>query len=314
VDRRAFLRYCGGITALLALPPRFTPDIARALSAVDRPPLVWLELQDCAGDTESFLRAHDPSVAGLILDLLSVDYHETIMAAAGHDAEAARDATVAAGGHLVVVEGSVPLGEFGAYCTIGGRSAEQLLIEAARDAAAVINVGTCSSYGGLPAAAPNPTGAVAAAQVVSGVPVLNLPGCPMNVDNLTATLAHYLTFGELPAADELGRPLFAYGNLIHDICPRRKYFDTRRFVREWGDEGHRKGWCLFRMGCKGPYASHNCPIIGWNGATNWPVGAGHGCIGCSEPSFWDELSPIYDRLLPMAGVAEVAPSTKGARS
>lgn len=296
VDRRSFLRYCAGITGVLALPPSYAPRVAAALTAVDRPALVWLEFQDCAGDTESFLRARNPSVADVVLDLLSVDYHETIMAAAGHQAEEARDATLAKGGHIVVVEGSVPLGAGGGYCTIGGRSAEQLLKLATRNAAAVINVGSCSAYGGLPAASPNPTGAVAVSDVISGVPIINLPGCPMNVDNLTATVAHYLTFKELPATDDLGRPLFAYGALIHDNCPRRGHFDAGEFVEQWGDEGHRQGWCLYRMGCKGPSTFHNCPTAQWNGGTSWPIGAGHGCIGCSEPKFWDTMSPFYDRL------------------
>lgn len=296
VDRRSFLSYCAAITATLAMPAAFAPRVAEALTAVNKPALVWLEFQDCAGDTESLLRARNPSVAEIILDLLSIDYHETIMAAAGFQAEAARDATLKRGGHLVVVEGSVPLGAGGGYCTIGGRSAEQLLKAATEKAAAVINVGTCSSYGGLPAASPNPTRAVSVEDVISGVPVINLPGCPMNVDNLTATVAHFLTFKELPKRDDIGRPLFAYGDRIHDNCPRRGHFDAGQFALEWGDEGHRKGWCLYKMGCKGPSTFHNCPTVQWNGATNWPIGAGHGCVGCSEPAFWDAMSPFYDRL------------------
>lgn len=296
IDRRSFLKYCSAITATLAMPAVFAPRVAEALTAADKPALVWLEFQDCAGDTESLLRARNPSIAELILDLLSIDYHETIMAAAGFQAEAARDATLEKGGHLVVVEGSVPLGADGGYCTVGGRSAEQLLKAATAKAAAVINVGTCSAYGGLPAAGPNPTGAVGVGEVISGVPVINLPGCPMNVDNLTATVAHFLTFKELPKTDNLGRPLFAYGDRIHDNCPRRGHFDAGQFVVEWGDEGHRKGWCLYKMGCKGPSTFHNCPTVQWNGGTNWPIGAGHGCVGCSEPAFWDDMSPFYDRL------------------
>ena len=310
IERRAFLKYCSVLTGILALPPAFAPRIAEALTADDRPALVWLEFQDCAGDTESFLRARDPSVAEIIFDVLSVDYHETLMAAAGSQAEEAREAAVEQGGHILVVEGSVPLGAGGVYCTIGGRTAEQILKASAQNAAAVINVGTCSAYGGLPAAAPNPTGAVGVEDVIEGVPVLNLPGCPMNVDNLTAAVAHYLTFKELPARDDLGRPLFAYGDRIHDICPRRGYFDAGQFAVEWGDEGHRKGWCLYRLGCKGPRTFHNCPVIQWNGTTNWPIGAGHGCLGCSEPDFWDELSPFYRRLPRQAGAGADANTEK----
>ncbi len=250
----------------------------------------------------SLMEAENPSVAELVLGMLSIDYQETIMAAAGHDAEAALDSTVAKGGHLVVVEGSVPTGDGGVYCTIGGKTAQQRLKEATKGAAAVVNVGTCSSFGGIPAAAPNPTGAVGVPDLVSGVPVLNLPGCPVNADNLTATLAHYLTFGELPAADDLGRPLFAYGERIHDACPRRGHFDAGQFALEWGDEGHRKGWCLYKLGCKGPSTSHNCPSVQWNGSTNWPIGAGHPCVGCSEPFFWDTMTPFYGRLPKLPGL------------
>jgi hydrogenase small subunit len=126
----------------------------------------------------------------------------------------------------------------------------------------------------------------------------------MNVDNFTATLVHYLTFGKLPAMDDLGRPLFAYGRRIHDNCERRGHFDAGEFVREWGDEGHRNGWCLYQMGCKGPVAFHNCPTIRWNQGTSWPVASGHGCIACAAPDFWEagayETTPIFDAAPPTA--------------
>jgi len=301
VDRRMFLKYCGTLAAVLALPHTYARNIAEALQSVKKPSVVWLEFQDCAGNTESFLRARNPAVGDLVLDILSVDYHETIMAAAGHQAEAAKAAAVAAGGHIVVVEGSIPRGEGGAFCTIGGKTAIQHLEEASVGAAAVISVGACSSFGGLPAASPNPTGATSAADIVSGVPVINLPGCPANADNITATLVHFLTFGALPATDRENRPLFAYGQRIHDSCERRAHFDAGQFVQSWGDDGHRNGWCLYKMGCKGPATFHNCPAVRWNEGTNWPIGAGHGCNGCSEPGFWDTMSPFYDRLPNVSG-------------
>ena len=296
VTRRSFLTFCATMSGVLALPSVFTERIAQALEASEKPSLIWLEFQDCAGNTESFLRAHDPGVADIVLDLLSVDYHETIMAAAGARAEAAKEAAIQAGGHIVVVEGSVPVADGGVYCTIGGKTAMQLLEEAAVGAAAIINVGTCSSFGGIPAASPNPTGARGVPAVIKNVPIINLPGCPMNVDNLLGVVAHYLTFGALPATDEQGRPLFAYGQRIHDNCERRAHFDAGQFALEWGDEGHRKGWCLYKLGCKGPSTFHNCPTQRWNNGTNWPVGAGHGCVGCSEADFWDTMSPFYERL------------------
>jgi hydrogenase small subunit len=292
VSRRDFLKFCSGMAATLALPPRYISQIASALTATKRPPLVWLEFQDCAGCTESLLRANKPTVAELVLDILSINYHETIMAPSGKRAEESLRATVGEGGYLTVVEGSIPTKDDGIYCCIGGRTALDILQEVAANSAAVITVGACAFYGGWPAAPPNPTEAKGVQDVVSGVPIINLPGCPFNVDNLTATVVHYLTFGSLPAVDDLGRPLFAYGRRIHDNCERRGHFDAGEFVREWGDEGHRKGWCLYQMGCKGPVAFHNCPTIRWNEGTSWPVGAGHGCIACAAPKFWER--PAYE--------------------
>ncbi len=287
ISRRDFMRFCALMAGTLALPASAIPKISYALETVKRPPLIWLEFQDCAGCTESLLRANRPTVAELVLDILSLNYHETIMTPSGKRAEQSLKETMEAGGYLTVVEGSIPTGENSFYCCIAGRSAEEILKEAAAHTAAIIAVGACAFYGGWPATSPNPTGAKGVKDVVSGVPIINLSGCPYNVDNLTATVVHYLTFGSLPAVDDLGRPLFAYGRRIHDNCERRGHFDANEFVREWGDEGHRKGWCLYQMGCKGPVAFQNCPTLRWNGGLSWPVGAGHGCIACAAPDFWE---------------------------
>lgn len=298
VSRRDFLKFCSAMAVTLALPPQFAPRVAQALEKAQRLPVVWLEYQDCAGNTEGLLRASKPTVAELVLDVLSLNYHETVMAAAGKQAEEALQETVTKqkGKYIAVVEGSIPTKDGGVYCTIGGRTALDLVQEIGGNAAAIIAVGTCAAYGGLPMASPNPTGAGGVGTVVKGVPILNLPGCPMNVQNLTATIVHYLTFETWPATDQFGRPLFAYGSRIHDDCERRAHFDAGQFVEEWGDEGHRKGWCLYKMGCKGPETFHNCPIVRYNEGTSWPVGAGHGCAGCSEPAFWDSMTPFYRRL------------------
>ena len=287
VSRRDFLKFCSIMAGTLALPSSFVPTIAHALETAKKPTVVWLEYQDCAGCTESLLRANNPTITNIVLDILSVDYHETIMAPAGKQAEKSLEEAIAPGGHIVVVEGAIPTAEEGIYCTIGGKTALSLLEEASQNAAAVIAVGNCACFGGIPAAAPNPTDAKGVGSVISGVPVINIAGCSMNVDNLTGTVVHYLTFGSLPALDELGRPLFGFGKRIHDNCERRAHFDAGEFVETWGDEGHRQGWCLYQMGCKGPVTFHNCPEQRWNGGVSWPVGAGHGCLGCSQPGFWD---------------------------
>jgi hydrogenase small subunit len=302
ISRRDLLKFCTYITGTLALPASMVPRVAHALQTATRPPVVWLEMQDCAGCTESLLRANQPTVAELVLDVLSLNYHETIMTPSGKMAEKSLEDTVAAGGYITVVEGSIPTKDDGIYCCIGGRTAVDILNEVASNTAAIIAVGACAFYGGWPATQPNPTEAKGVKDIVSDVPIINMAGCPYNVDNLTATIVHYLTFNALPAVDDLGRPLFAYGRRIHDNCERRGHFDAGEFVREWGDEGHRNGWCLYQMGCKGPVSFQNCPTIRWNQGTNWPVGAGHGCIGCANPNFWEtpayETVPIFETTPP----------------
>src|SRR5512138_3026576 len=199
VSRRQFVKFCTTVAAALSLPGGSGQAIAQALAATQKPVLVWLEFQDCAGNSESLLRATRPSVAEIVLDVLSVDYHETIMAAAGHQADEIRDkiATEKKGSYLAVVEGSVPMKDDGVYCTIGGRSAIDIARQVCGNAAATIAIGTCAAYGGIPAASPNPTGAVGVADAVPGIKnLINLPACPANVENLTALVVHYLTFKE----------------------------------------------------------------------------------------------------------------------
>jgi len=289
----------------LALPVAFGSRIARAIERQPKPTLVWLEFQDCAGNTESFLRASRPTVADIILDTLSIDYHETIMAAAGHQAEKSLAEAIDRdrGSYIAVVEGSIPTGAGGAYCTIGGRSALDIAREVCGGAAITVAIGTCASFGGLPAAAPNPTGAVSVADAVPGLRnLINMPACPANGENLAALIVHYVTFGRVPELDRLRRPLFAYGKLIHDACEKRAHYDAGQYTEEWGDEGHRRGYCLYKMGCKGPVTSQNCPNVGWNEGTSWPVGCGHPCIGCAEPSFWDRMTPFYRHLPVIPGL------------
>jgi hydrogenase small subunit len=309
VSRRDFMGFCAGVAAMLGLPSSSAAEIAAAIETKAKPSVVWLEFQDCAGNTESFLRASKPTAAEVILDLLSVDYHETIMAAAGYQAEQALAGTIAdqKGKYIAVIEGSIPLGANGAYCTIGGKSALQIAREVCKDALAVIAVGTCAAFGGLPAASPNPTGAVSVSEAVSGIKTLiNLPACPVNAENLTAVLAFFLTYGRWPATDRLERPLFAYGKSIHDACERRAHFDAGQYVEHFGDEAHRLGFCLYKVGCKGPVTFQNCPNIGWNENTNWPIGCGHPCIGCAEPAFWDRMTPFYSHLTGVPGFGAAA--------
>lgn len=303
ISRRAFLEFCGGLAAVLGLESFYVPQIARALQSLKRPSVVWIQLQECTGCVESVLRTAEPTIGNLVLDLVSLDYSHTLMAAAGSAAEGALQAAMKAnkGSYLLVVTGSVPLEADGIYTTIGGRTAKAILEEAAAGAVAVIAIGACAHWGSVQAARPNPTGAVGVSAVVKDRPVINIAGCPPIGDVVTATIVHYLTFGRLPATDTEGRPLFAYGARIHDQCPRRANFDAGQYVEVFDDEAARKGWCLYHVGCKGPATFSPCPIFQWNTRTSWPIGAGHPCIGCTEPRFWDTMTPFYDRLPDVGG-------------
>jgi hydrogenase small subunit len=303
VSRREFLTYCAEMTAILGLASSMAPKVAQALAAIKRPSVIWLSLQECTGCTESVLRTASPTIGDLVLDVISLDFQENLMAAAGHQAEAAlaRAMEVNKGDYLLIVTGSVPLKENGIYTTIAGRPAKQILEEAGRGAKAVIAVGACAHWGNIQAARPNPTGAVGVSEIIKNKPVVNIAGCPPIGDVVTATVVHYLTFGRVPELDYDGRPLFAYGARIHDQCPKRANFDAGQFVEKFDDEAARKGWCLYHVGCKGPATFSPCPIFMWNSGTSWPIGAGHPCIGCTERNFWDSMTPFYGRLPNVAG-------------
>lgn len=303
VSRRDFLKFCSEIAVILGLGSSVGAKVASALETLKRPTVIWLQLQECTGCVESVLRTADPTIGNLVLDLVSLDYSHTLMAAAGTAAERALHDAMAgnAGKYLLVVTGSVPLAADGIYTTIGGRTAKEILEEASRGAAAVIAIGACAHWGSVQAAKPNPTGAVGVSKIVTDKPVVNIAGCPPIGDVVTATIVHYLTFGRLPALDGEGRPMFAYGARIHDQCPRRANYDAGQYVEAFDDEAARKGWCLYHVGCKGPATFSPCPIFQWNSGTSWPIGAGHPCIGCTEPNFWDTMTPFYDRLPGVGG-------------
>ncbi len=303
VSRRDFLEFCGGLCVVLGLGKNAGPRMARALQSLRRPSVIWLQLQECTGCVESVIRTSEPTIGNLLLDLVSLDYQHTLMAAAGDQAEGVLRTAMKenAGKYLLVVTGSVPMADDGMYLTIGGRTAKTILEETAAGAAAVIAVGACAHWGSVQAARPNPTGAVGVSEIIRNKPVVNIAGCPPIADVVTATLVHFLTFGRMPATDADGRPLFAYGSRIHDQCSRRANFDAGQFVTTFDDEAARKGWCLYHVGCKGPATFSPCPIFQWNGGTSWPIGAGHPCLGCTERHFWDTMTPFYDRLPDVGG-------------
>jgi len=298
VSRRAFLKYASYMTSLMALPPSAAAAMAEGLAKARRQAVIWLSFQECTGCTESLLRTSHPDLGSLILDLISVDYHETLFAAAGYQIEAALEkaATENKGKYVLVVEGAIPEKDNGIYCRVGGKTAVETVKKYAADAAAVIAIGSCASWGGVPSASPNPTQARGAPEILKGKTVLTLPGCPANPYNLLGTVLQYATFGTLPKLDEKGRPEFAYKRVIHDDCPRRAHFDNGRFAKVFGDEGHRAGWCLYALGCKGPQTHANCSLLEFCETPGaWPIGIGHPCIGCTEQGI-AFTTPIHTNL------------------
>lgn len=287
ISRRAFLKYCASLTSLMALPPTMAPKVAYALENAPRPSVIWLSFQECTGCTESITRSHAPTIEDLIFNTISLDYHHTLQAASGHAAEQARKAAMEANGgnYLVVVDGSIPMGN-PAFSCIAGMSNLDMLKETAAGASAIVAVGTCAAFGGIPHANPNPTGAVSVSEIIRDKPIINVPGCPPIPIVMTSVLAHFLTFG-VPELDELGRPLAFFGETIHDRCYRRPFYDRGKFAEGFDDEGARQGWCLYKLGCKGPTTKSVCATVKWNDGTSFPIQSGHPCLGCTEPNFWD---------------------------
>jgi len=277
VSRREFLTFCSSVALVLGVKPS---RVIAALAAGPRPCVLWLNFSGCTGCTESALRMVSPFFDDLVRSSVSLDYHEVLMAPAGQSAESILTAAATAntGNFLCVVEGSIPTGASAGWGMIGGRTMLSIAEEICPQARAVICLGSCSSYGGLAAAAPNPSLARSVTDALPGltVPVVRLPGCPPNPVNLAALLMNYLLVGSTPALDSALRPTFAYGRFIHMVCP---YYNTQR--------------CQETRGCKGPVTHNNCSQAQFNEGTSFPMKVGHPCIGCSEPGFWDTMSPFY---------------------
>ena len=339
ISRRDFMKMCGllaGAMGLNYLPPieeamqttglsksmeAPAKMVARALQSKSRVPVIWLEMQDCAGCTEALSRSHSPTLVDLVLNKITIEYQETLFAAAGFQAEENKKAAMEKynGQYLLVVEGSIPTDEGGLHCTIGGRTALDLLQEAAQGAAAIISTGNCAAFGGIPAANPNPTGAKGVWKIITDKPVVNIPGCPAIPEVFTGTLVNFIVFGALPELDALNRPMTFYGKTVHDRCLRRPFYEAGKFAASFDDEGARQGWCLYKLGCKGPTTYNACASIKWDAGLSFPIQSGHPCLGCSEPGFWDgggfyqgQSAPLNRPAVTTVGAAAAAGLVLGA--
>lgn len=302
IPRRDFLKFCSELmiaapVGLAITKHAWAGEVAREVAKMRRPSVVWLHFQDCTGCTETLLRTSRPGVDDLIFNVISLDYHETLMPGSGKQAEQALHHAIDgnAGKYFLVVEGSIPTKERGIYMKLAGKPATQMLEEIGSKAAAIVAMGSCASWGGVPSAGDNPTGAVGVADLIKGVPVVNLPGCPPNPYNLIGTVLEIIRTGAPPESDAELRPKFAYDRVIHEQCPRRAHFDSGRFAQQFGDDGHRHGWCLYKLGCKRPDTHAGCSVRQFNEVPDvWPIGIGAPCVGCTEKNVAFKV-PIFER-------------------
>ena len=295
-SRKDFLKFCTLMAAYLGLETSAAGQVVKALEVKPRLPVIWLHFQECTCCSESFIRSSHPIVADVLLDQISLDYSETLMAAAGFQAEEAMHNTMTKykGEYILCVEGSVPTAADGVYCMIGGKTSMQILEEAAAGAKAIIAWGSCASNGCVQAAKPNPTQATPIHKLLKGKPIIKVPGCPPIGEVMAGVIVHVVTFGRLPELDGLGRPKAFYSKRVHDTCYRRPYYDAGLYVESFDDDNARKGYCLYKVGCKGPSTYNACGVTKWNNGVSFPIQSGHGCFGCSEENYWDN-GRIYER-------------------
>ncbi|HVO91082.1 MAG TPA: hydrogenase small subunit [Casimicrobiaceae bacterium] len=297
ISRRSFLKFCSLTAAALGLSDAGAQQIAKAMETKPRTPVIWLEGLECTCCSESFIRTAHPLAKDVVLSTLSLDYHMTLSAAAGQQLRQNALDTIAKhkGNYILAVEGNPPLADDGVYCLYYGRPFVDVLREYAKDAKAIISWGSCASWGCVQAAKPNPTRATPVHKVITDKPIVKVPGCPPIAEVMSAVVTYILTFDRLPDLDSQGRPKMFYGQRVHDKCYRRPHFDAGQFAERFDDEGARLGYCLYKVGCKGPVTYNACSATRWNEGLSFPIQSGHGCIGCSEDAFWDKGS-FYDHL------------------
>jgi len=309
VSRRDFLKFATTITGLMGLAPSMVPTVVRALETKPRVPVLWIHGLECTCCSESFIRSATPLASDVLLSMISLEYDDTLSAAAGEAVEKHREEIMKKywGNYILAVEGNPPLGEEGMYCIVGGRPFVEILKESAAGAKAVIAWGSCASWGCVQAAKPNPTTAVPIDKVIKDKPIIKVPGCPPIAEVMTGVIMYMVLFDRIPPLDSQGRPKMFYGNRIHDTCYRRAFFNAGQFVEQFDDEGAKKGWCLYKVGCRGPTTYNSCGNLRWYNGLSYPIQSGHGCIGCAENNFWDN-GPFYERIggIPVPGIERKA--------
>lgn len=308
ISRRHFVKLSAGSTAALGLLLfnllDFEELFAAALAEV---PVIWLQGGSCTGCSVSVLNSLEPKIQELLITEVipgkhvSLRFHPTLMAASGDLAMQVMEDTARKPGYVLVVEGAIATKDDGVYCQVGERNGRGItvlehLITLGHDAMAVLALGTCSAFGGVPAAEPNVTGIKPVKEILTDngieTPVINLPGCPPHPDWFVGTVASVLIGGlDSVEVDKVGRPLAFYEKTIHDTCTRRGLYNSGHFAKRLSEP-----YCLYELGCKGPVTYADCAVRMWNGKTSWCVESNAPCIGCTEPNFPDGLSPLYSKV------------------
>jgi hydrogenase small subunit len=297
ISRRDFLKASAAITAALGLTASGLIKLQRVMAAEGSPAVVWLQGQGCTGCSVSLLNSICYTTADdLLLNTIDLEYHPTVMAAAGELAVSAAESAYDNGGYVLVVEGAIPTRKGGRYCYLWpGMTAFDGVKTFSQKAAFVLAVGTCAAYGGIPGGRPNPTGAKGVREIIGRGDVINIPGCPAHPDWIVGTIAYLLANGAAPALDSEGRPRDYYGYTVHSHCPNRQKFNEKSIFAEELSELA----CLHNLGCNGPQTHADCSIRKWNSpaqdayGVNWCIGARNPCQGCTQPSFPDGMSPFY---------------------
>lgn len=297
ISRKKFLKLCGALTVTAGLPQAATSHVALALEesvigAVKGGlyPVIWIEGASCTGCTESFLQSDSPDPASVVLELLSLNYSETLSAAAGYSMEKAKEQTIRAGNYLLIYEGAVQRAWKGNALRVAGKPGVDHLLEAATNAIAVVALGSCAVNGGWVAAEPNLSHAMGVQKFLKeenvDTPVINIPGCPANPEWLISLLVDILLLTKRDLReldlDGFNRPRYIYGQTIHDNCERRGHFENGEFVYEIGSKEEALGFCLYPLGCRGPQTMSNCGLVRWNNRQSWCIQSGAPCIGCCE--------------------------------
>jgi hydrogenase small subunit len=284
INRRDFLKLSGAFATMMGLAPGAIPTLASTLEklADGSIPVLWLQGLSCSGCSVSMLNCQNPEPVELLTRHIALKFHSTLSTATGEVAMDCIKEIIREGNYILAVEGAVPAG-LPEACVIGHEPFTEQLLKAAKSCRAVVNVETCASFGGIPAAEGNSTGAVSVWDYLKSrnihKPVINIPGCPCHPDWIVGTIAHVSGFG-IPALDEKQRPKMFFKNIIHDQCFRFTDYERERFAMTFGEEG-----CLFHLGCQGPVTRSDCIMRDWNNGTNQCIKAGAPCIGCASEHF-----------------------------